>query len=575
MANSPQRAPSYRFGIYEVFPESGELFRQGQRVKIQEQPFRLLILLLEQPGEVVSREWVSQRLWPGDTFVEFDQSLGAAVMKLRQALRDDADNPRFIETIPRRGFRFIAPMAHPPEGAGENASDPERQKEQAGRMAESRGGGLSRGWLALLFALVAVIVVVVVGSQALVQAPPAKVLATSQVTHDGIFKEGLLTDGSRLYLMEKRGGGNTLVQASVSEGETIPISTPFPFISLQNISADGSELLATSLTPTEREGEAWTLRMPGGAPSRVGNVMDHGAAWSRDGRELVFAKGSDLFLARADGTEQHKLIGISGTPFDPSFSLDGRRIRFGVNASDNTSAIWEVRSDGTELHAMFPSLQRHSSQCCGVWTADGRYYVFVASTGGAGNIWARREPASFLERRDSPPVQLTTGPLSFGALAPSPSGGKLYAEASQSRGELVRYDAKSKQFVPFLSGMSAGEANFSRDAQWITYISYPEGTLWRSRADGSERLQLTRPPLFAVLPRWSPDGTQIAFAGAELGKPWTILVVPAGGGVPSAVCAETRGETDASWSPDGKQVAFGRLPTTGVSFSRVARAGST
>jgi DNA-binding winged helix-turn-helix (wHTH) protein len=98
----------YRFSIFEVNPASGELLRQGARVRLQEQPFRLLVLLLERPGEVVSREELRSQLWPQDTFVEFDNSLNVAVRKLRDALRDDADTPRFVETIPRRGYRFVA-----------------------------------------------------------------------------------------------------------------------------------------------------------------------------------------------------------------------------------------------------------------------------------------------------------------------------------------------------------------------------------------------------------------------------------------------------------------------------------
>ena len=99
----------YRFGAFEANPETGEVLRKGVRVKLQEQPFRLLILLLENAGEIVSRETVRQSLWPGNTFVDFDASLSVAVGKLRDALGDDADNPRFIETIPRRGYRFVAP----------------------------------------------------------------------------------------------------------------------------------------------------------------------------------------------------------------------------------------------------------------------------------------------------------------------------------------------------------------------------------------------------------------------------------------------------------------------------------
>jgi eukaryotic-like serine/threonine-protein kinase len=102
--------PIYRFGLFEVNPHSGELTRKGIRVKLQEQPFQLLVLLLENAGDLVSRDVVRQRLWPGNTFVDFDASLSVALGKLREALGDSADNPRFIETVPRRGYRFIAPV---------------------------------------------------------------------------------------------------------------------------------------------------------------------------------------------------------------------------------------------------------------------------------------------------------------------------------------------------------------------------------------------------------------------------------------------------------------------------------
>ena len=124
MIAEPSRALLYRFGVFEVFPEAGEVYRQGHRVKLQEQPFRLLITLVEHPGEIVTREALCQRLWPENTFVEFDQSLGTAVTKLRQALGDDAENPRFVETVPKRGYRFLAPVTCiSPEPAAPSAAN--------------------------------------------------------------------------------------------------------------------------------------------------------------------------------------------------------------------------------------------------------------------------------------------------------------------------------------------------------------------------------------------------------------------------------------------------------------------
>src|SRR5882762_6018194 len=99
-----------RFGVFEVDVRAGELRKQGVRIKLQEQPFHVLTVLLQRPGEVVTREELRSQNWPADTFVDFDNSLNTAINKLREALEDSADNPRFIETLPRRGYRFIAPV---------------------------------------------------------------------------------------------------------------------------------------------------------------------------------------------------------------------------------------------------------------------------------------------------------------------------------------------------------------------------------------------------------------------------------------------------------------------------------
>src|SRR5208282_1122830 len=151
----------------------------------------------------------------------------------------------------------------------------------------------------------------------------------------------------------------------------------------------------------------------------------------------------------------------------------------------------------------------------------------------------------------------------FGSLSPSPDGKKLFVAGRQGRGELVRYDAQSHQFVPFLSGISAGELDFSRDGKWVTYVSYPDGALWRSRADGSDALQLTFPPISADLPRWSPDGSQIAFVDSELGRPLKVFLVSAQGGTPQELLPESLNQVDPVWSQDGKQIAFGRIGVVG------------
>ena len=157
-------------------------------------------------------------------------------------------------------------------------------------------------------------------------------------------------------------------------------------------------------------------------------------------------------------------------------------------------------------------------------------------------------------------MQLTAGPMDFQSPVSSVDGKRLFVIGEQRRGELVRFESKSGQFVPYLGGISALEVDVSKDGQWVTYVSYPEGVLWRSRVDGSQRLQLSSLPMQACLPRWSPDGKRIAFSAAVPGEPDRIYVVAADGGRPAQLTAGNHYETDPNWSPDQNSLMFGGEP---------------
>src|SRR5262249_1235066 len=255
------------------------------------------------------------------------------------------------------------------------------------------------------------------------------------------------------------------------------------------------------------------------------------------------------------GIEPSKLPTIPGTAWWPRWSPDGSVVRFTVLEAQGWRKLWEVSTDGSHLHPLFSG--KPFGQCCGNWTPDGRHFVFDAllEFGTMSQIWAIREGEGFLKKAWEP-LQLTTGPMSMVAPLPSTDGKKNFAIAIQRRGQLVRYDSKSRNFVPFFSGISADGVDFSRDGQWVTYVAFPERTLWRSRVDGSERLQLTLPPMQVSLPRWSPDGKRIAFVGQVVGKPAKIYFVLADGGTPMQAIPDERSEGDPSWSPDGNFVAF-------------------
>ncbi len=391
--------------------------------------------------------------------------------------------------------------------------------------------------------------------------PPPSVSDYVQITHDGVPKSLVGTDGARLYLGEP---GLGAAQVSVSGGTVAPIATHFPGMKLLNVSPDGSKLLvARTAGPTAIDGPLWALPVLGGSPVRLGDAVGGNAAWSPDGKTLYYVKGGALYLATADGTGSHKLVTLPGSATGVfagrgAWSPDGHEISLTVREPNtDIGRLWEVSADGQTLHQMFPGWHEQQGECCGSWTPDGKYFVFESQ----GQIWATREAGSFLHKVSHAPVQLTSGAIAYFDPVPGKNGTKLYAVAGLLRGELERYDSRTKAFTPYLGGISAEGVAFSKDGNWVAYVSYPEGTLWRARADGSDKLQLSFSPLYAVLPWWSPDGEQIAFYASQPGKPPRIFLVSADGGTPQELAPNDAGpQFDPTWSPDGNSIAFGGSP---------------
>lgn len=227
--------------------------------------------------------------------------------------------------------------------------------------------------------------------------------------------------------------------------------------------------------------------------------------------------------------------------------------------NDGQLRIWEVAADGSHPHEVKFGLPRDSSESFGEWTADGKYFVFCVTREGVSNLWAVADAHDWLHSAKSEAVQLTTGPLNYYRPLPSLDGSRVFALGTQFTGELVRYDIKRKEFVPFLGGRSADHVQFSPDGRWVAYVAYPEDTLWRSRSDGSEAVQLTFPPLRVTLPRWSPDSKRIAFSGGRLGELPRVFTISVEGGNADAIPYEPQVQADASWSPDGA-LFYGKHP---------------
>ena len=385
-----------------------------------------------------------------------------------------------------------------------------------------------------------------------------RVLRTVQLTNTNRPKSDIVTDGSRLYFVE---GQSRLSQTSVTGGDTFPVPNSLEdtgFSNVFDISSDGSALLMNTARGTSLDGPLWSVPVLGGSPRRLGNLEGHAGAWSPDSKQIAFGKGNEIFVAKSDGGDPHRLLPAGGTASDIRWSPEGSILRFTVNdPKTNNRSIWQASADGSNLHLLLPGWSDAPNECCGKWTPDGRYFVFQAQRDATADLWTINEHGSFFRAARQEPVQLTTGPMNVGNPVPSRDGKKLFVQGWQPRGELLRYDAKSKQLTPYLSGISAMGLDFSRDGEWVAYNDASDGTMWRTKIDGTQKLQLVFPPMLAYLPRWSPDGKQIAFFGHPPGEPWQIYVVPAEGGTPELIYGSTINSADPTWSPDGKSLAFG------------------
>jgi DNA-binding winged helix-turn-helix (wHTH) protein len=413
---SAQNARVIRFGVFEVDLQAGELRRSGLRIKLQEQPFKILVLLLEHPGELITRDEFHRRLWPADTFVEYDHSLNSSVKKLRQALGDDSDNPRFIETLPRRGYRFIVPIegnAPAPGAVLEWITPPQVPRERK----------------TAYFKLVIVAAIVVVSAtlalwRTLLRTPRIpKVLRFTALTNDGRAKDGpMTTDGSRLYFTEILPGQHSMIfQVPIMGGEATPLPVPLKQPALLDLYS-GTELLVSSSGAPSNSGKEpcsmWVQPVTGGSPQCVGTITPEDARFSADGKSIIYSIGNIVYSRIRDGSSTTKLLTAEGTPFGFSYSPDASTLRFTqydhlVDSMD----IVESKADGTGVHRMFPGSS-------GAWTPDGQFYVFQNRRNLRLDIWALPEQRQFRWRETDRPIQLTSGPLDFQDPLPSKDGAR-------------------------------------------------------------------------------------------------------------------------------------------------------
>ncbi|MHB8410740.1 MAG: winged helix-turn-helix domain-containing protein [Candidatus Acidiferrales bacterium] len=550
--------PLLQFGDFTVNSRARTLHKHGVRLKLHGQPFEILLLLLSRPGDVVTREELQAKLWSGNTFVDFEHGLNTAIKKLRQTLGDSACEPRFIETVPRIGYRFIAPV---------DASSEEKIPVVPAQEPAREPVRLSRKRVAV-FALAgfAVLLVGLIAYRSLVPLPPPRVLRILQLTHSGHADPWaqLVTDGVRIYFLEREGSHWNLMQTSVEGGTAQSVPAPFTNTRIMGISPGQTELLLATFTVREEKMPLWIQAIPGGAPHRLGNISAYDAEWLPNGK-IVYSNGPDFFEVGIDGRNPRKLLSGSGSVGWLATSPDGHTLRFSRrNPSTLAQKIWAAASNGANAHPLIVRGEDLSG-CCGSWTPDGRYFVYSAGSGPTGNsdIWIIQEKGSWFHRRQRRPIRLTNGPLQFGWPVPDKTGKRVFVYGSDLKEEFVRYDAKTKHFDPMLHDLQPIDAvSSSPDGQWIAYASSRDYAIWRSRTDGSEPLELTPSGIRALRPRWSPDGKQVVFAGGHLGELTRIYVAPSEGEATEPLPLGY-GAENPDWSPDGRSLVFDTTTSAG------------
>jgi DNA-binding winged helix-turn-helix (wHTH) protein/Tol biopolymer transport system component len=570
MATLPPIPPGICFGPFELDLAAGELRKGGILVKLQPQPFQVLRLLAERAGSVVTREEIQRCLWSESTFVDFEHGINFSINQIRGALADNAEKPRYIETLPRRGYRFIAavrPASNGDKAAEIAAAIPERAvaHTEIESFPVARHQSESKRKLRWITAAAAGIFCMM-ASMLLYEHLYGRSIRTGQIeqlTRTGRMDgyQPLTTDGSRIFFLEREGDHWNNMQIAATGGETSPFPLPFRNTVVLDISPDQSELLIAPFISRTGNLPLWVLPLVKGAPHRIGSLSADHATYSPDGLRLALSKEDGVYLADRDGSNAHRIAAHTGGCGRVAWSPDGKLLRFTLwDPATQRGLISEVSVGGGKMRPLFPGWKNSLGEWNGRWTADGAYFIFTSIQDvktGRGDLWALRESPRFFSWLQSDPIPLTSGPISYGDPLPSRDPRILYAGGATGGAEplnSVIVDRDSRLAKPFLPELGARELVFSADGQSVLFVG--ENSLWRSKRNGNERYQLVKNIISDPVhfPRWSPDSKKILFTGKMDG----IYIMPAQGGAPQLILPTEQGYSP-DWGPDGQHIVYSAM----------------
>jgi len=533
----------FRFADVEVHEREFSIIKAGEVLPVEPKAFRILLILLRNPQKLISKEELLNAVW-GDAAVT-ENSLARSIALLRRLLGDETRNPRYIETVATVGYRWVCKVEVVEELSGpEEAPVAPVGPVSGGQKTERR----KRFWVWVL-AGGGVLVLCMAGAVWYRHRPlpQPRITGYTRITNDSHEKFIDATDGSRLYFTQME--PNSINQVGIAGGEIakIPVAVPGFFWTL-DISPDGSNLLVASRESVSGDRSVWIVRVLGGTSRRIAN--GESATFSPDGNSITYTTGEgELRVVQSDGTGDHKLASGESSAYDLHWSPDGKVVRF-----FRSGVLWDISANGSSLHEVLPGWQYRGRECCGHWASDGKFYVFQTN----GQIWALDERRGLFRHPSAEPVQLTTGPIIWNNPIPDKGTNKIFSTGKISHGELCRFDPKTKQLLPFLGGISAQDVSYSKDGRSVAYSSFPEGILWKANRDGSNPVQLSAPPIRAMNPRWSPDGSEILFSDFQSIDPNRMYLVSSqGGGLQRLLPDDYPGnQNDPGWSADGRKIVF-------------------
>ena len=583
-----------RFGVYELDRDAMELRKHGVPLRLQDQPLRVLAMLAGRPGEIVTREELQVQIW-GNTFVDFDQSLNKAVNRIREALNDNAGTPQYVETVPRRGYRFIAPVAP----ATPTAEQPPAVLLSAVPAVElpqpTPRRSSSRTWIIAALAIVCVLAAVAIATAVWLRRPNKPALPEARLLSSSGLSPALSRDGKLLAYVSVPGDGqmHIMVQQTAG-GEAVPV-TSGPFEDkAPDFSPDGTSVAFYS---GRNGGGIYIVPTLHGEPRLVAATPEpKGLRFSPSGDRILYMLDQKAFTVSVDGGRPFSLplnqdFRVYGPPV---WAPDGTRILFyGVRGSEQNNPAWWIVpvTTGRPTPVRLPGVERNYQQATAVraWVrvaGDREWIIYASASRESWRLW--RVGVSSDGATNENPELLASGVGTLDDVTSVSGDGKLVYCLTDIAASIhqVSMDSRGQKSGPTLQlplpqGGSHQFPSVSRDGKWMAYATHTPGdhpytVRLRDLTTGADHFLADQGRSGANLEvSISPDGSPVIFnrdckTGGWINNPETPL--PCGfmvtlGGEPEQVCESC---TPRGFSSDGSVLLIQKYDSADPTKTRIA-----